>query len=43
LKEGKLYDPVLFERTGGVAKIALNRPKKLSAFEVFMPADYEPL
>jgi hypothetical protein len=36
LEGGKLYEPFLFERTGGVAKIALNRPKKLDAFDATM-------
>ena len=31
-----MYETILFERTGGVAKIALNRPKKLNAFDATM-------
>jgi 2-(1,2-epoxy-1,2-dihydrophenyl)acetyl-CoA isomerase len=33
LKGGKLYETVLYEKVGGVATIALNRPEKLNAFD----------
>jgi 2-(1,2-epoxy-1,2-dihydrophenyl)acetyl-CoA isomerase len=31
-----LYETILSEKTGGVATIALNRPKKLNAFDATM-------
>jgi 2-(1,2-epoxy-1,2-dihydrophenyl)acetyl-CoA isomerase len=33
LEGGKLYETVLYEKEGGVANIALNRPEKLNAFD----------
>ena len=31
-----MYETILFEKTGGVADVALNRPKKLNAFDATM-------
>ncbi len=31
-----MYETILFEKTGGVAAVALNRPKKLNAFDATM-------
>jgi 2-(1,2-epoxy-1,2-dihydrophenyl)acetyl-CoA isomerase len=31
-----LYETILYEKTGGVADVALNRPKKLNAFDATM-------
>ena len=33
MKGGKLYETVLYEKVGGVATIALNRPERLNAFD----------
>ncbi|MCA1717168.1 MAG: enoyl-CoA hydratase/isomerase family protein [Actinobacteria bacterium] len=34
-----MYETILYERNGGVATVALNRPKKLNAFDGRMHED----
>ena len=39
-----MYEAILFEKSGGVANVALNRPKKLNAFDGTMHEElYEAL